>query len=103
MKIIKSIILLSTIALSAGCVSASSPEAKAVAACGAAETSRKAAAQVKMEWTTTAKLIKKANTSLQAGDFESAIKMCNKAEFEGSTSIKQASIESNLWQSRIPK
>jgi hypothetical protein len=29
--------------------------------------------------------------------------MCNKAEFQGDASIKQASIESNLWQSRIPK
>ncbi|MFT7491028.1 MAG: hypothetical protein ACI80S_000610 [Pseudohongiellaceae bacterium] len=103
MKIIKSIILLSTIILSVGCVSASSLEAEAIAACGTAETSRKAAAQLKMEWTTTAKLIKKANTSLQSGDFESAIKMCNKAEFEGNASIKQASIESNLWQSRIPR
>ena len=103
MKIIKSIILLSTIILSVGCVSASSLEAEAIAACSTAETSRKAAAQLKMEWTTTAKLIKKANTSLQSGDFESAIKMCNKAEFEGNASIKQASIKSNLWQSRIPR
>ncbi|MFT4845680.1 MAG: hypothetical protein ACJAUT_001078 [Cellvibrionaceae bacterium] len=103
MKIIKSTILLSTIALVVGCVSAPNPEAKAIAACDAAETSRKAAAQVKMEWTTTAKLIKKANSSLKAGDFEAAIKMCNKAEFQGDASIKQASIESNLWQSRIPK
>jgi hypothetical protein len=103
MKIIKSTILLSTVILLASCALAPNPEAKAMAACNAAEASRKAAAQVKMEWTTTAKLIKKANSYLKAGDFEAAVKICNKAKFEGDASIMQASIESNLWQSRIPK
>lgn len=103
MKIIKSTILLSTVVLFVGCVSAANPEAKAIAACDAAEASRVTASKVKMEWTTTGKLIKKAKSSIEAGKFDAAISMCNKAKFEGDASIKQASIESDLWQSRIPK
>jgi hypothetical protein len=107
MKIIKCTILLSAMSLLISFGStvafAGGTKADAMAACDAAETSRKAAAKVKMEWTTTGKLIKKAKGSIEAGKFEAAIKMCEKAKFQGDASVQQASIESDLWESRIPR
>jgi hypothetical protein len=78
-------------------------EGDAATACGAAESARKAAAQVQMEWTTTGKLIKAAKKAIEKGEFDKAIKACNKAKFQGETSVKQASIESVAWKSRVPK
>jgi hypothetical protein len=78
-------------------------EGDAAMACGAAENARKAAAQVKMEWTTTGKLIKAAKKAIEKGEFDIAIKACNKAKFQGEVSVKQASIESVAWKSRVPK
>jgi len=74
----------------------------AVSACGAAENARKAAAQAKMEWTTTGKLIKAANKAIEKGQFDKALSACNKAKFEGETSVKQAGIELLAWNSRVP-
>lgn len=99
--------MLSTISLvigfSSANVFASGTKADAMAACDVAETSRKASAKVKMEWTTTGKLIKKAKGSIDAGKFDAAIKLCKKAKFQGDASIQQAAIESDLWKSRIPR
>ncbi|MFT4649937.1 MAG: hypothetical protein ACI8XX_000560 [Polaribacter sp.] len=75
----------------------------AVSACGAAESSRKAAAQVQMEWTTTGKLIKAAKKAIEKGDFDKAIKACNKAKFQGEVSVKQAAIEAVAWKLRVPQ
>lgn len=75
----------------------------AMAACDAAENARKSAAEAKMEWTTTAKLIKAANMSIEKGDFDKALKGCNKAKIQGETSVKQAAIESVAWKARVPQ
>ncbi len=75
----------------------------AVAACGAAETARKTAAQAKMEWTTTGKLIKAAKKAIGKGQFGKALRACNKAKLQGETSVKQAAIESKAWKARVPK
>ena len=103
MKIIKCTILFASVALFIGCVSVAKPQDQAIAACDAAEASRKTAAKVGMEWTTTSGLIKKGKGSIEEGNFDAAIKTCNKAKFEADASIQQAKTESKLWQSRIPK
>ena len=72
-------------------------------ACSAAEGARVAAAKVKMEWTTTGKLIKKANAAIGDGDFAKAIKLCKKAKFEGDAAVEQARSESIAWKTRVPQ
>lgn len=105
MKIMKKITSIATGLLI--CISSSvaiaDAKSDAVSACGAAENSRKAAAQAQMEWTTTGKLIKAAKKAIGKGDFDKATKACNKAKLEGETSVKQAAIESVAWKSRVPE
>jgi hypothetical protein len=72
-------------------------------ACAAAESSRNAAAQAKMEWTTTGKLIKAAKKAIEKGEFDIAIQACNKAKFQGEVSVKQAAIEAVAWKLRVPQ
>ena len=105
MKIKKHIISIATgllISVSSSIVIADA-KSDAVSACGAAESARKAAAQVQMEWTTTGKLIKAAKKAIDKGEFDKALRACNKAKLQGETSVKQASIESIAWKSRVPK
>lgn len=75
----------------------------ATAACDLAENARKAAAAVKMEWTTTGKLIKAGNKAIEKGDFAGALEFCQKAKFQGDTAVDQASREAAAWQGRVPK
>ena len=75
----------------------------AMAACDAAESARKAAAQVKMEWTSTGKLIKAGNEAIEKGEFATALKSCNKAKFEGDAAVDQASREALAWKTRVPQ
>ncbi len=75
----------------------------AATACEVAENARKAAAAVKMEWTTTGKLIKAGNKAIEKGDFASALEFCQKAKFQGDTAVDQASREAAAWRARVPK
>jgi hypothetical protein len=105
MKMTKNIISIATgllISVSSSMAIAGA-KSDAVSACGAAENARKAAAKVQMEWTTTSKLIKAANKAIGKGEFDKALKACNKAKLQGETSVKQAAIESVAWKSRVPK
>lgn len=77
-------------------------KAEALSTCEQAEETRQSAAQAKMEWTTTAGLIKKGNEAIQQGDFDKAIKLCELAQFQGEASIKQAETEANTWKARLP-
>lgn len=73
------------------------------AACDAADTARKAAAKVGMEWRDTKKSIKKARKMAEDGDFEKAIKMCETAAWQGEAGIAQADMEKKNWMGRVPK
>ena len=78
-------------------------KSQAMSACDSAESARKAAAQAKMEWTTTGKLIKAGKKEMGKGNFTKAAKTCNKAKQQGDISVKQAAIESAAWKSRVPQ
>ncbi len=73
------------------------------AACDSADTARKAAAQVGMEWRDIKKSIKKARKMVEKGDFEKAIELCEKATFQGEAGVTQAEMEKQNWMSRVPK
>lgn len=105
MKITKQIVSIATGLLISISSSIAIADAKgdAVSACGAAENSRKAAAQAQMEWTTTGKLIKAAKKAIEKGEFDKATEACNKAKLQGETSVKQAAIESIAWKTRVPE
>jgi hypothetical protein len=84
-------------------VSNAATKEDAEAICSAADTARKQAADVGMEWRDTGKLIKSANKALESGDYAAAVKQCEKAKREGETGVKQAEIEKSSWASRVPK
>jgi hypothetical protein len=73
-------------------------EAAYKAACDAAEASRKAAAEARYEWNTTAKLIKKAGEAAANGDFGKAVKLCGEAQKQGELALAQAKRESEDWK-----
>jgi hypothetical protein len=73
-------------------------EAAYKAACNAAEASRKAAAEARYEWNTTAKLIKKASEAAAGGDFAKAVKLCGEAQKQGELALAQAKRESEDWK-----
>jgi len=73
------------------------------AACDAADTARKAAAEVGMEWRDIKKSVKKARKMLEDGDFGKATTMCEQATFQGEAGIAQAEMEKKNWMARVPK
>jgi len=75
----------------------------AMAACDAGKSAMGAAKKAGMLWTTTKKLISKADKAMEKGEFEAAMKACKKAEFEGNASVKQAAIEADAWKVRVPR
>ena len=68
----------------------------AVAAISAAETAKKKAAAVEGEWRDTGKIIKHAQSAMQEGNFDKAIKLANKAERQGKYGYEQAVSQKDL-------
>jgi len=83
-------------------VSAADADA-ANAACDAADTARKAAAEVGMEWRDIKKSVKKARKMIEDGDIDKAIKMCEQAAWQGEAGIAQSEMEKKNWMARVPK
>ena len=59
-------------------------------AMSAAKAAQKQAASVGGEWRDTGKILKQAEQSAKTGDYEKAIKLCNKAKFQGEVGYEQA-------------
>jgi len=89
-------------ALSSGTALADA-KADATAACDAGKSAMNAAKKAGMLWTTTKKLMKKADAAMEKGEFEAAMKACKKAKFQGDASVKQASLEADAWKARVPR
>jgi hypothetical protein len=64
-----------------------------------ADKARKMAASVDSEWTTTGKLIKKAQAALKQGDYDTAIRLAKQAGEEGVIAYEQGASQKEL---RIP-
>ena len=64
-----------------------------------AEKARKMAASVDSEWTTTGKLIKKAQVALKNGDYDTAIRLAKQAGEQGVIAYEQGASQKEL---RIP-
>lgn len=64
-----------------------------------AEMARKKAASVESEWTTTGKLIKKAQAALKKGDYDTAIRLAKQAGEQGEIAYEQGASQKEL---RIP-
>lgn len=69
------------------------------ASIAAAETARKAAAEVGYEWRDTAKLIKKAKELAAKGNSEEAIALAKKAEAQGKNALAQYHFEQKRYSS----
>jgi len=89
-------------ALSSGSALADA-KADATAACDAGSSAMSAAKKAGMLWTTTKKLMAKAEKAMEKGEFEAAMKACKKAKFQGDASVKQASLEADAWKARVPR
>jgi hypothetical protein len=76
-------------------------EAEYKAACEAAEASRKAAAEARYEWNTTAPLIQKAGEAAAGGDYDKATKLCDEARQQGELALAQAKREAEDWKSQV--
>jgi len=90
------------LALSSGSALADA-KADATAACDAGSSAMSAAKKAGMLWTTTKKLMAKAKSAMEKGEFEDAIKACKKAKFQGDASVRQASLEADAWKARVPR
>ena len=94
LKILASIALAS--ALLSGCASYSSDDSAAAtlesynAAVTDAKASLKTAAAANYEWRDSGKILKKAEKAAKAGDFETAIKLVNKAKQQGDLALAQS-------------
>ena len=72
-----------------------------VAAFVAANDARKQARSLGHEWRDTAKLLRKAKETAEAGDLESAMIYVVEAQMQADQSIIQATREQSLWISRV--
>jgi len=61
-----------------------------------AEKARKMAASVESEWTTTGKLIKKAQAALKKGDYDTAIRLAKQAGEQGVIAYEQGASQKEL-------
>ncbi|MGB5512522.1 MAG: hypothetical protein WBM87_12490 [Woeseiaceae bacterium] len=78
-------------------------EAGYKAACEAAEAARKAAADARYEWNTTAPLLEKADAAAAGGDYDKAAKLCNEARQQGELALAQSRREAEDWKSQVVK
>ncbi len=80
------------------CAAPSGPvhnENDALSAITAAEHETKRAAKAGFEWRDTGKLIKKAKAALKKGDYDTAVKLANKAKRQSSHALEQAQLAKN--------
>jgi len=70
-------------------------ENDALSAITAAEHETNRAAKAGFEWRDTRKLIKKAQEALKKGDYDTAVKLANKAKRQSSNALKQAELAKN--------
>lgn len=92
------IILMAATALTITACAASGPahtKNDATGAIAAAEHQTKRAAKKLFEWRDTGKLIKKAKAALKKGDFNTAVKLANKAKAQSSMALEQAAEQRN--------
>ncbi len=68
----------------------------ALSAITAAEHETDRAAKAGFEWRDTRKLIKKAQAALKKGDYDTAVKLANKAKRQSSNALKQAELARNV-------
>ena len=68
----------------------------ATGAIGAAEHQTKRAKKKNYEWRDTGKLIKKAKAALKKGDFDSAVKLANKAKKQSTNALAQYNDQKNV-------
>ena len=73
------------------------------AAYAAAEAARKHAASVKGEWRDTGKMLKKAKSLAEKGDYDQAVKIAMEAKFQGERGAEQAIEQSKIWMDAVPK
>ncbi len=62
---------------------------------------RMAAADAGYEWIETEKLLQQAREAHDAGDFELAFELVDKARFQGEAAVKQAEREADAWRRRV--
>ena len=73
----------------------SSTQADASSAITAAEHETKRAKSKGFEWRDTGKIIKKAKKAMKEGDFDTAVKLANKAKRQSSSALAQAEAQKN--------
>ena len=73
------------------------------AAYDAADAARKKAASVGHEWRDTRKMLKKAKSLAEKGDFDKAVSLANAAKFQGEQAVEQAELQAKIWQDAVPK
>jgi hypothetical protein len=62
---------------------------------------RIAAADAGYEWIETEKLLQQAKEAHDAGDFELAFELVDKARLQGVAAVKQAEYEAGAWRGRV--
>ena len=62
---------------------------------------RQAAADAGYEWIETGALLEQAREAHEAGDFELAFALLEKARFQAETAVAQAEREAETWQDRV--
>ena len=62
---------------------------------------RTAAAEAGYEWIETEELLQQAREAHDAGDYELAFELVDKARFQGETALKQAEREAEAWRERV--
>ncbi len=88
-------VLFAAAALALGACAAPGPsttESDALNAINAAEQKRTLAAKAGFEWRDTGKLIKKAKAALKKGDYDTAVKLANKAKRQSENALEQAKV-----------
>jgi len=91
-------VLFAAAALALGACASPGPsttENDALNAIHAAEQQRQLAAKAGFEWRDTGKLIKKARAALKKGDYDTAVKLANKAKRQSEHALEQARVAQN--------
>jgi hypothetical protein len=73
------------------------------AAYQSAEKAREEAAAAGFEWRDTGKILAQSKDLAEAGDYEAAIKLANRAQQESDLALRQAQIEGENWEQRAVK
>lgn len=104
MKVIRTLVIATTLLVSQFAVAGSAPTADEVGAVIAeADSLRKEAKGLGFEWRDTSKYIKKAKALLAEGKLDKAMTTAKHAKLEGSAAIAQAKYADEHWQDMMPK